>query len=788
MPAPRRLKYLGVSPMTDEIKEWRCGTNPAAPGVRAVGLIIVLALLMTPRAHAETSPSTSAPAADAGTGGKLSTNVPPSTQLKEIIVVAQKRRQEIENVAIPISAYTGATLQAAGVTNLSALARFTPGLGLSGAFAGQDASISIRGVAQQDFNDISEGPNAVYVDGGYVGINNISALGLFDIDHVEVLKGPQGTLFGRNAIGGLVNILTNDPSDQFGGYVNYTYGSYDTNTVSAAITGPLDGDEVTGRLALLYNQNGAFVRNLAPTGGNLGGENNWGVRGKIDIKPTSNFDALVTGFATRWLTSWGPYFSIPETPVYTGSGALLRQVNSVPSATSLLWPTNTSNPADMTLDAHDALSHGDYFNMQGGDLRMNYEAGSWRITSTSDYKNYSSMMQLDDTAIPVSVFDTYDHADFDQWSQELDAFWHYGTLRVTSGVVYLYMDAKMDPDIQIIEPASYFQGTATQDTKSYAAFSQADWDFARKWTLVLGLRYTDDRRYYNYVQHLCPGFAACNVIFYPQVALSRNDGMISDTARLEYRPREGVLLYVSDSRGAKAGGFNFPLGSTSPAVQPPASLPYKPEYLTDYTLGVKSGWLDDRLQVNADGFYYDYDDYQSFILLPPLTTIVGNNPARTRGAELSIEARPTSRLLTKVDLDRVDNTVYRVDIATLSGMPFYYDKEAPFTSPWQATATVRYVWPFLGGDLSLQGDAKFIGTYYFSLTNYDATRQPDFTLYDLNASWMSPSGRWSVSVRGNNLGNKRYKTVGFDVASLFGLEQVAYGMPRWVSGTVSYHF
>ena len=774
---------MGVLPMTGKFAKWRRRTDAGAAKVRTVGSSVALTLVMAFAAHAGP-----AAAAAAGAGAQIPTTVPRSARLSEIIIVAQKRHQNIQDVAIPVVAYTAATLKAAGVTKLTGLARYTPGLGLSGSFAGQDASISIRGVAQQDFNDISEGPNAVYIDGGYVGINNISAVGLFDINHVEVLKGPQGTLYGRNAIGGLINIVTNEPSDRFGGYVDYTYGSYDTNTVQAAVTGPLGSDKVTGRLALLYNHNGPYIRNLAPTGGNLGGESNWGVRAKIDIKPNSRLDVLGTGFFTRWLTSWGPYFSMPERAVYTGSGPLLRQIDSVPATTSFLWPTNTSNPADLTLNAHNAQSHGDYFDMQGGNIRMTYRLARWRFTSISDYKNYSSLMQLDDTAVPVSVFDTYDHADFDQWSEELDSFYHYRNLRLTSGLIYLYMDAKMDPNFQIIEPADYFRGTATQWTKSYAAFSQADWTFARKWTLVLGLRYTDDRRYYDYAQNLCPSFAPCGVVFYPAVSLSRNDQMISDTARLEYRPRPGLLLYASYSRGAKAGGFNFPLSTTPPSVQPPASLPYKPEYLTDYTLGMKSQWLNDRLIVNADAFYYHDRDYQSYVLLPPLTTILSNNPARTRGAELSIEAKPTSRLFTRVAVDRVDNTVYRVNIATVSGLPYYYDKEAPFTSPWQATATLRYTWPLFDGALSLQGDAKFIGTYYFSLTNYSATRQPDFTLFDLNASWLSANGKWSVAVRGDNLSDKRYKTVGFDVAVLFGEEQVAYGTPRWISATVSYHF
>lgn len=715
-----------------------------------------------------------------------------SNQLQEVVVTAQKREQNAQNVGISLAAYSAKDLAAAGVRNLTDVAHLTPGLGLSGAFAGQNASISIRGVTQQDFNAISEGPNAVYIDGGYVGINNVASVGLFDIDRVEALKGPQGTLFGRNATGGVLSITTNAPSATPGGYAEYSYGSYDTSRFEGALTGPLLGDTLTGRLAVMYDHNGAYVTNLAPTGGNLGGTTNWGARAEIDFKPAGNLDILFTGFLTRWTSSWGPYFSLPETPVYMGTGAATRQIDSVPTTASLLWPTNTSNPNTLTLDAHDAQSHGDSETMQGGNVRLTYERAGWTLTALSDYKAYGSALLLDDTALPVSFFDTPDYAHFTSFSQELRAYRDLGFLRLTSGVYYLYMHTKQDPGAQLIEPAlggpAYFQGYASLNTNSYAAFSQAEWDFAQRWTFILGARYTNDRKQYHYVQYLCPGSAICGNAFYPDQYLARNDGLSTGKAELDFHPLKSVLLYASYNRGAKSGGFNYPLSSTSPTAQPPATLPYRPEYLTDYEAGFKSEWLNRTLQINGGAFYYDYKNFQSFILLPPLTTYLRNNPAITRGGELSVIAKPLEGLTVSLSADHVDNQVMKVDIAALSGAPYFYTKEAPFTSPWQGTATIRYEWPLFGGNLTLQGDARFIGTYYFSLTNYQDTEQPQFTLYDADISWMSEDGHWSVSLNGSNLTDVRYKTVGFDIAGLFGEEQVAYGQPRWFMGHIGYYF
>jgi len=716
----------------------------------------------------------------------------PSDQLQEVVVTAQKRAQNAQHVGISLAAYSAKDLAAAGVENLTDLAHLTPGLGLSGAFAGQNASISIRGVTQQDFNAISEGPNAVYIDGGYVGINNVASVGLFDIDRVEVLKGPQGTLFGRNATGGVLSITTNAPSATPGGYAEYSYGSYNSNRFDGAITGPLLGDTLTGRLAVMYDHNGAYVTNLAPTGGDLGGTTNWGARAEVDFKPSGDLDILFTGFLTRWTSSWGPYFSLPETPVYTGAGPDERQINSVPASASLLWPTNTSDPDTLTLDAHDAQSHGDSETMEGGNMRATYSRAGWTLTSISDYKAYGSALLLDDTALPLSLFDTPDYAHFASFSQEVRAYRDMGFLRLTDGAYYLYMHTNQDPGGQLIEPdlggPAYYQGYASLNTNSYAVFSQAEWDFAQRWTFILGGRYSDDRKQYHYVQYLCTSSAICGNVFYPNQYLSRDDGLATGKAELDYHPLRSMLVYASYNRGAKSGGFNYPLSSTSPTAQPPATLPYKPEYLTDYEAGFKSEWLDRTLQLNGDAFYYDYKNFQSFILLPPLTTYLRNNPATTRGAELSLIAKPLKGLTVSLSADYVHNQVKDVDIAALSGAPYYYTKEAPFTSPWQGTATVRYEWPLFGGKLAVQGDARFIGTYYFSLTNYTDTEQPQFTLYGADISWMSQDGHWSVSLNGSNLTDVRYKTVGFDIAGLFGEEQVAYGQPRWFMGQIGYYF
>ena len=187
--------------------------------------------------------------------------------LEEVTVTAQKREENLQDVPVVVTAFTGAQMRAMGVQESFDIATFTPGVHTSGNIAGQNTQFSIRGVTQNDFNDIIEAPNAVYLDEGYIAIAQGQTFAVYDIDRVEILKGPQGTLFGRNATGGAVNYVSMRPDyENFGGYIDLTAGQFDSTndanryTVEAAVTGPI-GDKAAGRLAIRYNNQDPWLEN-----------------------------------------------------------------------------------------------------------------------------------------------------------------------------------------------------------------------------------------------------------------------------------------------------------------------------------------------------------------------------------------------------------------------------------------------------------------------------------------------------------------------------------------------
>ena len=269
--------------------------------------------------------------------------------LDEITVTAQKREQSIQDVGIAITAFTGKQLREMGVDKSTDIAAMTPGLYISGNNGGQKELFTIRGVTQNDFNDSTEAPVAVYIDDGYVAFGQGQTFGTFDLDRVEVLKGPQGTLFGRNATGGLVQFVSNRPTDDLEGYTDLTYGSYHQIRIESAISGPLS-DAVSARAAMIYDKHGPYINNcypcapfgpgsldgkpVSPDHAGTGDEDTLGVRGEVQIghKDETNF-LLIASYA-RTIQNSAPFLEIPTVAVFDAKGNHVNTIAAGPNETA----------------------------------------------------------------------------------------------------------------------------------------------------------------------------------------------------------------------------------------------------------------------------------------------------------------------------------------------------------------------------------------------------------------------------------------------------------------------
>ncbi len=424
--------------------------------------------------------------------------------LDEVVVTAQKREQNIQDVGITMNAMTGDQLEALGVQSSEELASFTPGVHISGALAGQNSQYAIRGVVQNDFNDIIEAPNAVYLDEGYIPIANAQTFGLFDIARVEVLKGPQGTLFGRNATGGLVQYVSRKPTfDKVDGFLDLSTGVYDSPTnpwsqrIEGAFGGPLS-DRVAARVAGFYSNTDDYLINVYPAstptpgfgsgagspgdgaGSDMGSAETYALRGTIDFKPNDDVLLRVSTNYAKSKLSTGPYQSIPTIAVLDGQGELIDVRNIAPNETRLSIQGNADGGGDV-IDGDQFLPGGglglpgrpvpggDFFGYidpdgdgwhTSGDFafkdqgetkatgingRLEWElGGGTQLVAITDWKNYKKALFIDVDSAPVNQLANFGAVDADSFSQEIRLSGKAGPMRWVTGLYYLNIDTNSD--------------------------------------------------------------------------------------------------------------------------------------------------------------------------------------------------------------------------------------------------------------------------------------------------------------------------------------------------------
>lgn len=446
--------------------------------------------------------------------------------LEEIVVTAQKREQSLQDVGIAITAFTGDQMKALGVSRSFDIASFAPGVHISGNLAGQNTQFSIRGVTQNDFNDIIEAPNAVYLDDAYIAVAQGQTFAVFDIDRVEILKGPQGTLFGRNATGGLIHYLSRKPNfEESEGYIDVTYGRFDSPAhanqvrLEGAVGGPLS-EKFAVRLAFMYNWHEGYLQNLydpssplnvggspgAGAGADLGDDDTLAGRATIAWKPSNNIDVSVSFNAARSRLATGPYQSKPTIGVFDANGELANVIDVAAGETRLGIASDGSDfgsdldndgffevPGTGTQelpfrlgpggdffgyrdpDGEDFTFSGDFAFKDSGTVdtwginsKIEWDmGGGTTVTSITDYKSFEKLLFIDVDAAPVNQSANYAGVDTTTFTQELRIAGENENMRWLMGLYYLNIDADSDnglkfPENGVVPGAPFDLGTDAQ--------------------------------------------------------------------------------------------------------------------------------------------------------------------------------------------------------------------------------------------------------------------------------------------------------------------------------------
>lgn len=722
----------------------------------------------------------------------------PGTSLNEIVVTAQRREQKLRDVGISVSAFGTEELSNLNIDSATDLVRAVPSLKMN-AFSAAAVVWNIRGVSQNDYGDQQEPPVAVYQDDSYSSSINTSSFPTFDLARTEVLRGPQGTLFGRNATGGAIQFISNKPTKELDGYATVTFGSYRQRLYEGAISGPLL-DNLQARFAFIKEDSDGYIRNVTPGAPDFFGAKHYALRSILAWQPAADTNV---GLTVRYLRApneraAGGYDFQPACPNAQLQGAILPPTvgcafwGSPPGAAAngyinpAITPSLGGNP--WTTAAGDAAR--DDRRIFGSTVRVDATRERWTLTSITDYQRSEKYyLEDDDSSPPVSV-QFFENNQLTQVSQEFRAALQAEKHQFVAGLFGMRVSGSYYAGFPIhfigYEPRVTFR----EDTKSFAVFAQDEWSFAERLKLITGLRYWRDERIGSYYgaapASALDGQPAVTIIFSPdQIFPSGSSITTADadktftgiTARLalEYKPTADTLLFASYNRGSKSGGFTFSSGTPFDPneVSFLNSIPYKPEVLQSYETGVKAT-IGGHTALNASAFYYDYKNYQAFAQVGLVQAIL-NLTARSEGLEIELESRPrtglTLRLGTSLMSTRVKN-VLLPDFTTV------VDHDLPQTPRFSGNALARYEFGVTAGTASVQADVLYSGRFCFTVLCAPVEREPPYAVGNARLGFVTTDGRWEFSAFCNNVAQRAYRQYAFDDSQFAGNGLGIYAKPR----------
>ena len=816
-------------------------SNAAQTSIARSGrVMIMIAALATSLAPALAVSAQNAPAPSVTTGG-----------LEEIIVTAQKRAQYSQDVGIALSAVTGDDLASLGAASATDITKAMPAVVLTQPNGPSSFSLSIRGVTQNDFADHQESPAAIYVDDVYVSQMAGLAFSMYDVDRVEVLRGPQGTLFGRNATGGLANFVTRRPTDATSGYVDVTFGQRNLTRVEGAVGGAI-ADGIDSRFSFQSNHYDPLFHNI--TGGAPDAENgnDWSVRGQLLFKDAGGGQLLLNARQSRedvHAGSWEQYATFPQ-----ASGAnTLAGPNDNPYGTcnGCNWSGIPSSAPYTTTNNQAGYAR---IKTSGVTAKYTHDLSFATFTGIADYSALKKNYQEDSDVTPFTIFQFFNGSDVKQNSLELRLNGGDKQLNWTAGLYGLKIDgdyyegwqgpaffgaqefnvagnrnaaysnyslapgpwpysASAYPTDGSL-PAGFVNGDILPDangglpatrapysltTKSYAAFGQVEYQLTDRVGLTVGARVTSDKKNYTYTWYPYEYFprstTGATLLLHRPVgpALSqdyvnnRNDTLWAGKLQLDFRLAQDQLLYVSYNRGVKGGGFSAPLFPAT--VAKVNDLTFRPEVLTSYELGLKSEFFNRTLRINSAVYYYDYKDYQALIYTLSLNQLIVNADATHKGAETEIEWAPNQAWRFGLGVSYVDAIVKHVPgLLDATYTPVVGDYIPPNAPSWSGNAMMRYTIPAGTGKLALQVDGNYLTKFWFNIGDAPSVEQPAYGVANARVSYTPAGGKLEIGASVENLTDKHYAVMGFDNTGVNGLAQRYPGMPRWFKMHVNYKF
>jgi len=697
--------------------------------------------------------------------------------LGEIVVTARRRAESLQDVPVSISAFTAEQLENAGTPDITALTKTTPNLTMQVARGSNSTLIAfIRGVGQQDPLWGFEPGVGLYVDDVYIARPQGAVLDIFDVERIEVLRGPQGTLYGRNTIGGAVKYVTKKIDDEPHMKAKVQVGSYKQTDLILSGSAPVTETVGVSGAVALYRRDG-FGKNL-----NTGAEHydKDVSAGRLSVEFTPNEDVFIRVAADKTVDDSNPRHGY-----------------------RLLATTGFPVLGDV-YDTRAGLIGKQKVKNQGASLTAEFNVNDEvMVKSITAYRDGRSDTVIDFDNLPAKILDIPAYYEDDQLSQELQLVYEGERLKGVAGLYYMDAHAEGAFDTIIGNANLTTLTSGAVDTKSYAAFADFSYELTDQVKASVGARYTSDKKEgtvyrANFAGLTSPPFggtARNPTLIRSNYTNERTFDEFTPRVSLTYEATSDFTLYASYGRGFKSGGFDM---RGDVILTPDTAKGYNPELVDTYEVGSKSRFWDGRATLNLAAFYSDYKGQQVTTQVPSGATIasfVDNVGSSTiKGLEAEGLLAVTDELTANFAIGYIDAEFKKFLRYNLTSRVYEnIANTAVFqnTPKWTANIGLTYVHDMGdGGTLTLSGNAAHRSAFSMFEFPNPVLDQDGYTLYDLSAVWTAASDNWSVGLHGKNLGDKKYRVGGYNFPGALLADSVIgyYGPPRTVTATVEYRF
>ena len=736
-----------------------------------------------------------------------------STMIEEIVVTAQKRSENLQDTPISVTAFTAEAIDALGFRQSVDVTAQTPNysVGYPNGDTGVPAPF-IRGVGLNDFGVLNQGPVAAYNDQTYISSNAAQIFQLLDLERVEVLRGPQGTLYGRNATGGAVNFISRKPTDEFDAWLRAGAGSWGLTKIEGALGGPVS-ENTSFRAAIMKTDSDGWMKNRF-TGHDQQGMDELAWRVMLETQFSDDFTVLLNVHGGKTESDAVQYRHLG---VWNATGDMCSTTEILAGQCADIFgysenaPYTTLNGVDA--QAVPAYDEGNYdFEAQndtefwGVSVTADWTLGNYSITSITSFDKMDDFRPEESDGGPNNILTGELSVNQETLAQEFQVKWQDDKWSWIAGLYYLNDEATdntafdilrdlrfsaVGDDVNCSAPAGNPTGFCpegfifksksgtNQEINSLALYFDTSVNINDDLKLSMGVRYTDEE-----INHASFFFydepAAGNPALPNFPGSSSNDFKnISGRVLLDYQLNDDVLVYGGITTGFKAGGIQ----STSDGVSP-----YAEEELVSYETGFKSTWNNGTIRFNGSAFYYDYSDLQvfAFVIVGGIgfSTISNAADASISGAELELQWLPTDNLSVNLGLGLLDTEYKDFVIASgdFSGNKITMSPEVTFNGLIQYDIHLGDA-----GVVTLQTDFNYQDEVFFDALNNPLLRENSYWIWNARASWSSANDHWEVAAFGRNLGDKEYMVYAFDL-SFFGFNEEMIGTPRSYGIDATYRF